>query len=234
MSQILVVEDDPDISNLLRMHLSDLGHDVTCIRNGIDALEAGQTREFDLVLLDLMLPGMDGIEICKTLRMTHKVLPIIMITSREDEVDKVLGLEVGADDYVTKPFSIRELVARIKGVLRKAEAYNNRSADSQPVLEFGTLRIDSDKRRVIQREEELSLTGKEFDLLYFLAKQAGRPFSREELLENVWGYDFEGYSNTVTSHINRLRNKVESDPADPKWILTVWGVGYRFAEKGEI
>ncbi len=189
------------------------------------------TEGHDLIILDIMLPGIDGLEICRRVRARSDYTPILMLTARSSEVDRVLGLELGADDYLTKPFSILELVARVKALFRRMEALQSTDADSgQAPIHFSELSIEPDKRSVLVRGEPITLTAKEFDLLLHFARQPGRVFTRGQLLDSVWGYGHEGYEHTVNSHINRLRSKIEEDPAAPRYILTVWGVGYRFAE----
>lgn len=233
MARILIIEDDPDIVELVGLHLADLGHTFGHEADGASGLKLAVDETFDLVILDLMLPELDGLEVCKQLRAQKPGIPIMMLTSRTEEIDKVLGLELGADDYVTKPFSIRELVARIKALLRRAPSQTT-SSDDAAMMAFGELVIDVQKRKVTQGEKRLHLTAKEFDLLAIFARNPGRAFSREKLLNDVWGYQYRGYEHTVNSHINRLRSKIEDDPANPRFIRTVWGVGYRFAEAEEL
>ncbi len=229
---ILLVEDEPDIADLLSLHLGDLGYRIDAVADGALALQKAYAEAYALIILDLMLPGMNGLEVCKQLRASQRTTPILMLTAKSEEVDKVLGLELGADDYVTKPFSIRELIARIRALLRRVEL-------DQPEVEagevvFGDLLIEPSKRKVRVAGEPVELTAKEFDLLTLFALHPGRAFSRQELLDKVWGYQYAGYSHTVNSHINRLRSKIEPDPASPQYVQTVWGVGYRFAEAGEL
>ncbi|MDZ4699679.1 MAG: response regulator transcription factor [Rhodothermales bacterium] len=228
---ILIVEDDPDLAGLLQIHLGDLGYATHVARDGRSGLEMALRDPFALLILDLMLPGLDGLEVCKRIRAENRALPILMLTAKSEELDKVLGLELGADDYLTKPFSIRELLARVKALLRRFDLSSEiaRPADAS-VLMFGDLTVDVDKRKVTLRGEALELTAKEFELLLLFARNPGRAYSRQELLDLVWGYQYSGYSHTVNTHINRLRNKIEADPADPRFIQTVWGHGYRFAE----
>ena len=229
---VLVVEDDPDIVELLRIHLSDLGCErIGVATTGSQGLHLGLNKPWDLIILDITLPEMDGTEICRRLRGKEVLTPILMLTARSEEFDKVLGLEMGADDYVTKPFSIRELIARVRALLRRAE----RSASSPPVvneniLRRGKLSIDTDHRRVTVSGKRVDLSPKEFELLSLLAANPGKPYDRARLLNLVWGYDFDGYEHTVNSHINRLRTKIEPDPSNPTYVLTNWGVGYRFNE----
>jgi len=229
--RILVVEDDLDIAHLVEMHLKDLGAEVTLAHDGNVALEVATKRPFDLIILDLMLPGIDGLEICRRLRSRTNYTPILMLTARSADVDRIVGLELGADDYLTKPFNVRELIARVKALLRRVDALTKPESDAPTsLLEFGDLVIDVDKRKVTLRGEEVELTAKEFDLLLQFAKNPGRVYTRAQLLDLVWGYGHDGYEHTVNSHINRLRSKIESDQSKPSWILTVWGVGYKFTD----
>ena len=229
--RVLIVEDDRDISHLVGLHLKDINCDVEAVTDGLSGLERARDGGHDLIILDIMLPGIDGLEICRRVRARSDYTPILMLTARSSEVDRVLGLELGADDYLTKPFSILELVARVKALFRRMEALQSTDADSgQAPIHFSELSIEPDKRSVLVRGEPITLTAKEFDLLLHFARQPGRVFTRGQLLDSVWGYGHEGYEHTVNSHINRLRSKIEEDPAAPRYILTVWGVGYRFAE----
>lgn len=227
---ILVIEDDPDISQLLNINLSDGNHDVERCDNGKRGLSLAMEGRYDVIILDLMLPEVDGLDICRQLRSAGKNTPILMLTARSSEADRVVGLEMGADDYLTKPFSVRELQARVKALLRRVQMMQQASAESPiDILDYDALQINIAKRQVNLNEQELELTGKEFDLLVYMARQPGLVFSRAQLLDSVWGYKHSGYEHTVSSHINRLRNKLESDPAKPKYVLTVWGVGYKFS-----
>lgn len=230
-SRILLIEDDRDISELLRLHLADMGCAVDVADRGDSGLEKALSAPYDLVVLDLMLPGLDGLEVCRRLRAQKRFTPILMLTARSSELDRVLGLEIGADDYLTKPFSIRELLARVKALSRRVEALGNPPAasDRKPV-EAGDLVIDPEKRKVTLNGASLDLTAKEFDLLLQFATHPGKVYSRSQLLDQVWGYGHEGYEHTVNSHINRLRAKIEKNPARPRYILTVWGVGYKFSD----
>ncbi len=223
-----MVEDEREIARLVEIHLRDQGWEVTVCHDGPSGLAAASSGQFDLVVLDLMLPGVDGLEVCRRIRAASDYLPILMLTARSSELDRVLGLEIGADDYLTKPFSVRELVARVKAILRREEALAERVPESR--VEIGELTVDLDRRRVTKGEQEIELTAKEFDLLAFFAAHPGRVYSRAELLDHVWGYGHGGYEHTVNSHINRLRAKIEDDPGSPELVLTVWGVGYKFAE----
>ncbi|MCH9638444.1 MAG: response regulator transcription factor [Betaproteobacteria bacterium] len=225
---ILIVEDQQDIANLVKMHLLDIQCDVTLATDGNEGLQQAETNRFDLIILDLMLPGVDGLEICRHIRRQSVYTPVLMLTSKSTELDRVLGLEVGADDYLTKPFSILELVARVKAMFRRIEALNRESADSQVKQTFGELSINIEKHQVMLRDHLVELTAKEFELLMQFISSPGRVYTRSQLLDLVWGYGHEGYEHTVNSHINRLRAKIEKDPAHPDYILTVWGVGYKF------
>jgi len=229
MRRILLIEDDRDISNLVRIHLSDLQYEVEQMFDGKEGLLRALEKQHCLIVLDLMLPGMDGITICQRLRAAKVGTPILMLTSKAEEIDKVLGLETGADDYMTKPFSVRELVARVKALLRRMDGTPAPSAQAGDIDVPG-LRINTAKRQVEVHGQRVELTPKEYDLLLHLATHPGVTFSRDELLSKVWGYEFSGYEHTVNSHINRLRNKVERDIAKPEFILTTWGVGYRFID----
>lgn len=225
--QILVVEDDLDINKLIAMNLKDMNHDVESCDNGRRGFELANNGLYDLVVLDLMLPEMDGLEICRSLRAANILTPILMLTARDSEADRVVGLEMGADDYLTKPFSVRELQARVKAMLRRMDMLNKPITPSNELL-IDNLMIDVGRRKVVLRDQEIELTSTEFDLLIYLARQPGMVFSRAQLLDSVWGYQHSGYEHTVNSHINRLRNKLEQDPSKPEYILTVWGVGYKF------
>lgn len=232
---ILVIEDDENIAELLKIHLGDLGYKVVSAADGLQGLATFEKEDFAMVILDLMLPGLDGIEVCKRIREKSKYIPILMLTSRSEELDKVLGLEVGADDYITKPFSIREFIARVKATFRRIEADDERNkGDQQQSLSFGDLRIEVEKRKVTLAGSPIELTAKEFDLLHVFATHPGRAFSRQQLLDLVWGYQFDGYEHTVNSHINRLRSKIEPDVSDVRYIKTVWGIGYSFVEPDEL
>jgi DNA-binding response OmpR family regulator len=227
---ILIVEDDREISNLLSLHLKDHGFKVTKIFHGDKAFQLAKTNSFDMILLDIMLPGMDGLEICKELR-KHKInTPILMLTSKSDEIDIVLGLEMGADDYISKPFSVRELISRIKALFRRMDGYSL-AEDKSSILHFGDLVIDGINHKVLKNRQRIELTPKEFSLLYLMAKHPGRTYTRENLLDQVWGYQFSGYEHTVNSHINRLRGKIEKEISNPEYILTSWGLGYRFNDQ---
>ncbi len=229
--KVLIVEDDADISGLIEIHLKDMGFETLIADRGDTALEIALTEAFDFIILDIMLPGKDGLEVCRELRASKLKTPILMLTARSEEIDKILGLEMGADDYLTKPFSIRELTARVKAILRRTESQADSGSVSREVLRYDELVIDKDKRKVLLKNERVDLTPKEFDLLALMAENPGKSYSRESLLNVVWGYEFAGYEHTVNSHINRLRSKVETDLSSPKYILTSWGVGYRFNDE---
>lgn len=233
---ILIIEDDKDLVELLEIHINDLGYKLDKAFDGESGLSKVQTNKYDLVILDLMLPKLNGLEVCKRIRSDDKALPILMLTSKSEEIDKILGLELGADDYISKPFSIRELMARIKASLRSVEAIKEEivKPEENKEIRFDDLIINLDKRKVILADNTVDLTTKEFDLLVHFASHPGRSYTREELLVMVWGYQFSGYDHTVNSHINRLRSKIEKDPANPKFVKTVWGYGYRFAEAEEL
>lgn len=230
---ILVVEDNPDLLNLLTINLRDERYSVLEAKNGKTALDIYHSHKPDLVILDIMLPIVDGFEVCKTIRDRDKMTPVLMLTAKAEEVDKVLGLELGADDYMTKPFSIREFLARVKAMFRRVDAGRRAQETDNEVLRFDGLNIEPSKRKVTLDGNAIELTSKEYDLLILFFKNPGKAYSREELLNTVWGYSYDGYSHTVNSHINRLRNKIEEDPSEPHYIRTVWGVGYRFADNEE-
>ena len=229
--RVLIVEDDADISGLIEIHLKDMDFETLVADRGDTGLELALTESFDFIILDIMLPGKDGLEVCREIRSAKIKTPILMLTARSEEIDKILGLEMGADDYLTKPFSIRELTARVKAILRRTSTLANGSPGGQEILRYDELVIDKDKRKVILNAERVDLTPKEFDLLALMADNPGKSYSRENLLNVVWGYEFAGYEHTVNSHINRLRTKIESDLSKPKFILTSWGVGYRFNDE---
>ena len=231
MKKVLVIEDDPNIGELLNIHLHDNLFQPTVIENGYEGFKIASSENFDLIILDLMLPDMNGLEICRQLRAMRKLMPILVLTAKSEEIDKVLGLESGADDYLTKPFSIRELIARVKAIFRRMESISDQSlGEEDPPLQFTNLSIDLTKRTVTIDEQRVELTPKEFELLALLAKNPGRTYSRASILNKVWGYEFSGYDHTVNSHINRLRAKIEADLSNPRFVLTSWGVGYRFTD----
>ncbi len=234
MKQVLVIEDNPDIAKLVSLHLQDIGAAVQTVHNGNEGYQLANDKHFDLVVLDLMLPGIDGIEICKRLRAKSDYTPILMLTAKSTELDRILGLEIGADDYLTKPFSVRELMARVKAIFRRVDSLTSDIAtevQNNNTIQIGDLCIDLGKHQVTLENHAVELTAKEFDLLVHFAKRPGQVFTRNQLLDSVWGYGHDGYEHTVNSHINRLRAKIEKDPSNPQYILTVWGVGYKFAER---
>ncbi|MDZ4822165.1 MAG: response regulator transcription factor [Flavobacteriales bacterium] len=230
MKQIVIIEDDDSIAELVELHLSDMGCTVHRFADGRAGYEYAKTHVFDLLVLDINLPNLNGLDICRKLREEKIYSPVLMLTARTDEIDKVLGLETGADDYVTKPFSIREFLARVKAILRRVENdMEVLDADLQ-IIRIRDMEIDRKKRRVVLNSKRIELTPKEFDLLFLLASNPGVTYERKELLNKVWGYNFKGFEHTVNSHINRLRTKIEIDPNEPTYVLTTWGVGYRFSE----
>lgn len=219
-----MVEDEPMVAEVVERYLHREGFDVDVVQDGREALTAVDEKSPDLIVLDIMLPGVDGIEICRHVR-ARSAIPIIMLTARGEEVDRLLGLGLGADDYVVKPFSPRELVARVKAVLRRAGNQAQVDGDS---LRFDDLRINGRTRTVEDLRGSINLTAREFDLLFHLAKHPGQVFTRDQLMDAVWDYEFPGDSSTVTVHMRRLRAKVEPDPTRPRYLKTVWGVGYKF------
>ncbi len=231
MKNVLVIEDDINIVDLLEIHLADLDCNIDKAHDGELGLQLASSNKYDLIILDIMLPKMEGMEVCRQIRARKNVTPILMLTAKSEEIDKVLGLETGADDYLTKPFSVREFIARVKAIFRRAKLMKESMSDTKdPVLKYDNLRVDIDKRKVTIEDKRVELSPKEFELLTLLASNPGKSFSRQRILNLVWGYDFEGYEHTVNSHINRLRGKIEKDINEPQFILTTWGVGYRFNE----
>ena len=232
-ASLLVVEDDDDLRQTLARRLSDAGYEVATAATGPDALDAVAETVPDLVVLDVMLPGLDAGEVCRRLRADHPLLYILMLTARADELDRVVGLEVGADDYVTKPFSLQEVVARIRAALRRVRTVREQIAsgpqDEEEPITAGDLAIDPVRREVAVGGQPVHLTVREFDLLLFLAQHPDRPFTRSQLLQKIWDISYEGYDRTIDSHVQRLRAKIEADPGDPQHVRTVWGVGYKFA-----
>ncbi|HEX4501226.1 MAG TPA: response regulator transcription factor [Scandinavium sp.] len=227
--KILLVEDDQDIATLLRLNLQDEGYQIVHEADGNQALVQLEKQVWDAVILDLMLPGVDGLEICRRIRQMTRYLPVIIISARTSETHRVLGLEMGADDYLPKPFSVLELIARVKALFRRQEAMGQNIRMEGGLITCHGLSIDPLAREVRLRDELIELTPREFDLLYWFARHPGEVFSRLSLLDRVWGYQHEGYEHTVNTHINRLRIKIERDAAEPEIILTVWGKGYKFA-----
>ncbi len=233
MPSILVAEDQADIRELLVMNLRNAAYEVTAVADGVAALSSQNEHASDLLILDLMMPGMDGLEVCKSLRARGRGTPILMLTAKSTELDRVLGLELGADDYLTKPFSLAELLARVKALLRRADMLRAAQTNTQmqpSLLRNGNLEIVPAKRSVRCRGDLLDFTALEFDLLLYFAQHPGNVFSRAQLLNAVWGYTHDGYEHTVTTHINRLRAKLEADPMRPELILTVRGAGYKMRE----
>lgn len=227
--RFLIVEDDPDIAELMVLHLGDLNADISVVSGGIEGLQEARSGEWDAIVLDLQLPGLDGLDLCRAIRSTEPFVPVMMVTSRSTELDRVLGLEIGADDYLVKPFSVAELKARMKALLRRSKQQELPKSKLNK-LNYWQLSLEADSRKVTLDGQIISLTAKEFDLLWFFVSQPGKVFKRGELLDKVWGYGHEGYEHTVNSHINRLRSKLAKDASAPEYIKTVWGVGYRFGE----
>jgi DNA-binding response OmpR family regulator len=225
--RILVADDDPSIATLIQVTLKDPRYELTSVKNGLEALKAFETTRFDVVILDVMMPYVDGFEACERIRERSDV-PIVILTSRDGTDDIVHGFELGADDYITKPFKTAELMARVESILRRVEGYKHRVAP--PVVRIGELEIDEPRHRVVVRGEEVNLTPMEFELLYFLAANAGQVFDRETLFREVWGYDYVGETNLVDVCVRRLREKVETEPSRPRLILTVRGVGYKLTD----
>ena len=229
-NKILVIEDNIDIANLVMVNLRGKNMQVDHSADGNSGLAKALTGKYQLVILDLMLPGIDGMDVCRVMRSKKNYTPVLMLTAKTSELDRVLGLEVGADDYLTKPFSVPELVARVNAILRRSEQYQDSAkTDISEKIQFGELCVDPGTRQVILGENCIELTAKEFDLLWHFANNPGRVFTRSQLLSSVWGYGHDGYEHTVNSHINRLRAKIERDPAKPLYVITVWGVGYKFS-----
>ncbi len=232
MKKVLVVEDDINIVDLLEIHLKDLNCQITKAHDGIEGLGHALASQYDLIILDIMLPSLDGLEICRRIRAKEIHTPILMLTAKSEEIDKVLGLETGADDYLTKPFSVREFIARVKAIFRRSEMIRQvKDNPTSQVLDHGALKVDLEKRKVTINDKRIELSPKEFDLLVLLASKPGTSYNRQRILNLVWGYEFDGFEHTVNSHINRLRAKIEPDVNKPTYILTTWGVGYRFNEE---
>lgn len=229
MKKALIVEDEKHIVELLTIHLQDLQLGVDFSNNGKEGLEKALLGDYAVIILDIMLPEKDGIQVCNAIRGAGIQTPIMMLTAKSEEFDKVLGLEIGADDYLTKPFGIREFIARVKALLRRYETYSV-SEDRVRDITIDDLVISKEKRTVKLDRVLVELTPKEFDLLYLLASNPGKSYSREDLLKLVWGYDFQGYEHTVNSHVNRLRAKIEKDANHPEFVKTVWGIGYAFKD----
>ena len=231
--RILIVEDQADIANLIKINLDDLDCQVEIAADGREAAARIQNESFDLFILDLMLPYVDGLELCRQIRSKGDYVPVLMLTAKSEELDRVLGLEMGADDYMTKPFSVRELTARVKALFRRSDAMGQASTTEPSIIIHDNLTIDIGKHAVTLDGRKIELTAREFDLLVHFVSNPGRVYTRAQLLDSVWGYAHDGYEHTVNSHINRLRTKIEDDASKPKYILTVWGVGYKFAEPKE-
>ena len=233
--RILVVEDEADIADLLGLHLADLCDEVVIARDGHEGMLRATEEMWSLIILDLRLPGPDGLQICRAVRRNRPYQPILMLTSKSSELDRVLGLETGADDYLTKPFSVLELAARVRAIFRRIASISvsESPADGQSTINSGDIVIDAHTRQVKLNGQAIELTAKEFDLLSYFARHPGRVFRRADLLDKVWGYGHDGYEHTVNSHINRLRAKIENNPSKPSRIVTVWGVGYKFVGESE-
>jgi DNA-binding response OmpR family regulator len=230
--RILLVEDEQDIAELVSLHLNDLCDEIVIANDGHEGLRLACSDTWDLAILDIRLPGPDGLEICRAIRRSRPYQPVLMLTSMSSELDRVLGLETGADDYLTKPFSVLELVARVRAIFRRIENMQQPQTDepsNEQKLNSGAMTIDPARREVTLSGQLIELTAREFDLLDYFARHPGRVFRRADLLDKVWGYGHEGYEHTVNSHINRLRAKIEDNPSRPEKIVTVWGVGYKFS-----
>jgi DNA-binding response OmpR family regulator len=229
---LLVIEDDEKILEAITEYFSRAGYQVQTAEDGLSGVQSALNERPDAIVLDLMLPKMDGLAVCRELREKAPYIPILMLTAKDDVVDKVLGLEMGADDYITKPFSLRELEARIKSVMRRVRsaARTEATGEEAPIVR-GRLRIDPAKREVMIGDRNVELTPKEFELLRLFASNPGRVFPRKYLLEKIWDYSYEGYDRTIDSHINRLRAKIEENPENPQLVLTVWGIGYKFSDE---
>ncbi len=230
--KLLIVANDADIQQMITDHFRHNGYEVVAATDGETGIRMALDERPHALILDVMLPGTDGFSVCRHIRERNPALPILILTAKDDVVDKVLGLEMGADDYITRPFSLRELEARVKSVLRRVRARSDETedADQHPILR-GPLRIDPARREVTINGRHVELTPKEFELLALFASHPGRVYSRKYLLENIWDYTYSGYDRTIDSHINRLRAKIEEDPDHPKMVLTVWGIGYKFSDE---
>lgn len=235
--RILIVEDEQDIAELVALHLDDVCDEVVIANDGHEGMRLATSQDWSLIILDLRLPGPDGLQICRSVRRERRYQPILMLTAKSAELDRVLGLETGADDYLTKPFSVLELVARVRAILRRVE---NMQRATQPApydsstIDVGNMTIDPARREVRLSGKPVELTAREFDLLEHFARHPGHVFRRADLLDKVWGYGHEGYEHTVNSHINRLRAKIEHNPSKPEMIVTVWGVGYKFSNDASL
>ena len=231
MEKVLIIEDDKDIADLIAIHIADLGFEIDKAFDGKEGLLKALNNVYKIILLDIRLPGLDGMEICKKIRQEKNRTPILMVTSKSEEIDKIIGLEIGADDYITKPFSIRELIARVKAILRRAELTQQvKPSDAYEEIKSEGLYINVTLRNVEVHGKRIELSPKEFDLLVLFASNPGRTYTRTQLLDQVWGYQFEGYEHTVNTHINRLRTKIEQNLNEPEFLLTTWGVGYKFRQ----
>jgi two-component system, OmpR family, alkaline phosphatase synthesis response regulator PhoP len=231
---IAIIEDDPNIRALIKIVLSELQLPIDEYDNGWQGLDKILSKSYQLLILDIMLPGVNGIEICRKIRQSNNQMPILMLTSKSEEDDKIAGLDIGADDYLTKPFSNRELLARAKALLRRSDAVNIKVNKEMQVIKIGNLTLDISQKMLKKNNIDISLTAKEFDLIQLFMTNPGRNFTRMDVLERVWGEHFEGLEHTVNSNINRLRSKIESDPTKPKYLVTVWGLGYKFNKNPEI
>ncbi len=227
--QVLVVDDEKLIVKGIRFSLEQDGMEVDCAYDGEEAFRMAQEKSYDMILLDIMLPKMDGFEVCRAIREFSNV-PIVMLTAKGDDMDKILGLEYGADDYITKPFNILEVKARIKAIMRRTQTPKEKPKNPSLIVQ-GDLRLDCDGRRLFIQDKEINLTAKEFDLLELLVKNENKVYSRENLLNMVWGYEYPGDVRTVDVHVRRLREKIEKNPSEPKYVHTKWGVGYYYAQK---
>lgn len=233
MKKVLIIEDEQAIADLLTIHLHDLDCKVDYALDGETGFAKANQNAYQLIVLDLMLPRLNGLLVCQKLRALDNFTPILMLTAKSEEFDKVLGLESGADDYLTKPFGIRELIARVNAIFRRQDQVAQLKSSDVEKLSFGELEIDISRRKVSLKNTRIDLTPKEFDLLTLMARNPGKNYNRNQLLDLVWGYEFSGYEHTVNSHINRLRTKIEPDASQPKYILTSWGAGYRFNDEIE-
>ena len=233
-NRILLIEDEPDVAELVASHVADLCDEVVVAYDGHEGMRLATTMNWTLIILDLSLPGPDGLTICRAVRRENTYKPILMLTSKGSERDRVLGLETGADDYLPKPFSVLELTARARAIIRRVKGLRESGADADGqarLISAGSLTIDPTRREVLKDGQPIELTVREFDLLEHFARHPGRVFTRDDLLNGVWGYGHEGYEHTVNSHINRLRAKIERNPSRPEIIITVWGVGYKFVNR---
>ena len=229
--KIAIIEDDHNIRKLIKIVLSELPVHIVEFDNGWEGLDAVLQNQFHLLVLDLMLPGVNGLEICRKVRLNNDTLPILMLTSRSEDDDKITGLDMGADDYLTKPFNNGELLARIKALLRRSHSKSVTDKKDHQIITIGELTLDMLKMTLTKNNQEIHLTAKEYDIITLFMNNPGRNFTRMDVLEKVWGEHFEGLEHTVNSNINRLRNKIEDDPSQPKYLITVWGLGYKFVKK---